>query len=116
MLLDRDIHIFYKQQVLGIEPGEIFFQNIENSCWEGIYDCHHREKRILQLSSSSYVMGIFFRNGLIFLYLKKSFDQNRTKYFFESKDLACTYLKIVFLIVACYKFSSIRIALCLKSV
>ena len=35
MLLDRDIHIFYKRQVLGIEPGEIFFQNIENSCWKG---------------------------------------------------------------------------------
>ena len=36
-----------------------------------IYDCHHREKRILQLSSSSYVMGIFFRYGLIFLYVNK---------------------------------------------
>ena len=35
MLLDRDIHIFYKHPVLGIEPGEIFFQNIENSCWKG---------------------------------------------------------------------------------
>ena len=32
MLLDRDIHIFYKRQVLGIE---IFFQNIENHCWKG---------------------------------------------------------------------------------